>query len=466
MPSARNLFRVRFVWLLRATALRRWCHAIFLAALASSFSSARGDDKPQDRTSAAMAVCTWQTVSSGFSPPLFLSHPRQEQVAHRRQNQVAFQSQVAAAFVLIQADPALLVLETTFHTPARERHQKQDLDAGLRGCAAHEEFQLAGIKDVSGHQQVKGLSRQAVISFDGQHYSFAFPDHWPLLTVLDSETLPRLVPQSWIVQPTIDPAGRWASAGQAGDSTAASPTVAVVGPGDDTRRIKPTSEAPRYLGDIPLATRRQFAEQFGLAAIAFVERQPIKAEPVANGVVIQLQGDLPLGPISHSVGNPSFATAVAIGIPAFGEVQLAIEEAVEILTCEAQVDGNNAVLGFAQPTTPLLLDAGRLVTHFRVTGFVEGSNNVETLLVSGDELLEPFAQAILSPPVLAEKLLQRARRNVRVECNRLHALFRQVRKLTSDVHTQVRARALTTETVVKEIDVLGELRLQPTNLVD
>src|SRR5580693_4452198 len=132
MPNARNFFRVRFVWLLRVTALRRWCHTIFLAALASSFSSARGDDKPQERTSAAMAVCNWQTVSSGFSPPLFLSHPRQEQVAHRRQNQVAFQSEITTAFVLIQADLTLLVFKATFHTPARERHQQQDFNTGLR----------------------------------------------------------------------------------------------------------------------------------------------------------------------------------------------------------------------------------------------------------------------------------------------------------------------------------------------
>ena len=146
-----------------------------------------------------------------------------------------------------------------------------------------------------------------------------------------------------------------------GDSTASCPTLAVVGPGYDMRRIEPTSKAPRYLGDVSLATCCQFAEQFGLATVAFVERQPIKVESVTDGAVIQLQGDLPLGPISHSVGNPGFATAVAIRIPAFGEVQLAVEKAVEILTSEAQVYGNNTVLGFAQPTTPLLLDAGRLV---------------------------------------------------------------------------------------------------------
>jgi hypothetical protein len=137
--------------------------------------------------------------------------------------------------------------------------------------------------------------------------------------------------------------------------------------------------------------RYQFTEQFGLTAVALVERQPIKAESVADGAVIHLQDDLPLGPISYSVGNPGYSAVVAIHISAFGEVQLAVEEAVEILTREAQVDGNNAVLDFAQPITPLLLDATRLVTLFRVAGFVERSNNMGALMLSGDELMEPVA---------------------------------------------------------------------------
>jgi hypothetical protein len=203
-----------------------------------------------------------------------------------------------------------------------------------------------------------------------------------------------------------------------GDSTASSPTVPAEGPGADARQIEPTGGAPRHFGDIPLATRRELTEQFGLAAVAFVEPQPIKAEPVADGAVIQLQGDLPLGPISHGVGNPGFSTAVAIGIQTFGEVQLAAKEAVEILTCEAQVHGNNAVLGVAQPTAPLLLDAGRLVALFRTAGFVGGPNDMGTLMLSGYELAEPVALAIIIPAVPAEKLLQGARQDVCLERNR------------------------------------------------
>jgi hypothetical protein len=46
-----------------------------------------------------------------------------------------------------------------------------------------------------------------------------------------------------------------------------------------------------------------------------------------------------------------------------------------------------------------------------------------TLVLSDDELLEPFTQPILVPAVLAEKFLLDARRDVCVECNWLYALF-------------------------------------------
>ena len=84
-----------------------------------------------------------------------------------------------------------------------------------------------------------------------------------------------------------------------------------------------------------MATRRQFAEGFGPAEVTIVESQPINAEPVADGTVIKLQGDLPLGPISQSVGNRGFLIAVTVGIPAFWEVQLAVKEAVKILAARS-----------------------------------------------------------------------------------------------------------------------------------
>src|SRR4051812_12431633 len=102
MPSSRSFRRVLFAWLFRAVALRRCAHVIFLAAFASNFSFDSTDDNPHDRTNAAIAVCSWQTVSSGSFPRPFLPHSRQEQATHATEDQVAFQAQIAPALVLVQ----------------------------------------------------------------------------------------------------------------------------------------------------------------------------------------------------------------------------------------------------------------------------------------------------------------------------------------------------------------------------
>src|SRR5271165_2610038 len=175
MPSCSNSFTVVLVWLFRAWALRRWAYLILLAAFPSSFSTAFGSEIHQDRTKAAIAVWSWQTVSSGFFFCPFLSHACQEQVAYRRENQMAFQPQIAATLKLIQADLALVVLEATFHSPAREGHQKQGLHAGLRWCLGDEELHVLGLQDIAGHQQVELLAGEAVDVFHSNHNVFTFP---------------------------------------------------------------------------------------------------------------------------------------------------------------------------------------------------------------------------------------------------------------------------------------------------
>src|SRR5450759_951668 len=100
MPSERNFCRVRLVWLFRAAAFRR-CARVISAEVRSS--NALGGDrfKHQNGINAATAVWIWHSVNSRFSPPEFLSHSRQEQVAHATQDQVAFQALVAPALVCL-----------------------------------------------------------------------------------------------------------------------------------------------------------------------------------------------------------------------------------------------------------------------------------------------------------------------------------------------------------------------------
>ena len=147
MPSFFSFRRVVLVWLLRAWAVRRWRWVIFLAVFSSHRAEAGWSVSHHDRTSAAIAVCSWHTVHSGFFPPV-LPHLSQEQVTDRRNDQLALKSPVAAPRVLIQADCARGILKTTRHPPARKGHPQQGPPAGFGRRVPDEELDLFGIQDI------------------------------------------------------------------------------------------------------------------------------------------------------------------------------------------------------------------------------------------------------------------------------------------------------------------------------
>src|SRR5262249_2249199 len=137
--------------------------------------------------------------------------------------------------------------------------------------------------------------------------------------------------------------------------------VLVVRPGHDPWPLEPTGEAPRDLGHVLLLTRRQLAEELGLAAVALIEGHLLEADAVAHRPVEEFQSDLPLGSVHHGVGDAGLATAIAVGGPALGQEQFAVEQAMKVATRQSEVHGDHAVLGLAEPAAPLLLNPGRLV---------------------------------------------------------------------------------------------------------
>ena len=118
MPIFRSFLRVCLVWLLRAVALRCCLYWIVLVVCWISAVDA-WPLSHQLPTSAPTAVWTWQTVSSGFSPPQPLSRAGQEQVADARQDQVSLEAEPTTAFPLVEpdfADTQRLFARTTSST--------------------------------------------------------------------------------------------------------------------------------------------------------------------------------------------------------------------------------------------------------------------------------------------------------------------------------------------------------------
>src|SRR5262249_5099836 len=123
--------------------------------------------------------------------------------------------------------------------------------------------------------------------------------------------------------------------------------------------------------------------------VVLVEGQPVHAHAVAVGAVELLQGDLPLGPIHHPVGDASLAAAGPVVGPLLGQEQLGVDEGLVAPASDAEVDGDDAVRDLADAAQILLLHAGGLVALFECAGLVDDADGAEGLGVgSGTELLD------------------------------------------------------------------------------
>ena len=126
-------------------------------------------------------------------------------------------------------------------------------------------------------------------------------------------------------------------------------------------RTGPHPEGHRHLRDVVLAQMVQRAKERGLAAVAFVEGQPRKANAVAQGPTHLAQGDLPLGPIDHLVGNPGLTAAAPVRVPGrLRQIQLAVQQRVEVRRGVTEMHADDAVLYLAHGPAMLPLDARRL----------------------------------------------------------------------------------------------------------
>src|SRR5271165_2909109 len=372
MPICRKR---RLVW--------RWwlCSAwAFLCCFLWSFSDVRPINCGEIRwpshqlgIKAASASCIWQTVSCGFFPRPFLTHPGQEQVTHGTDFQMAFQSDVTPAFIMVEPDLSFLIFKTPLHTPTREGYEQHRVERGLGRSIADKKLQFVRVQYIPSDNQVQRLAWQAILIFRIKQHVLAFPDHWPFRTVLDAPPLPGLIPQHWILEQFIDPVRSSATAGQPRHGPTTATPVSVKGTRHDPWRFQPAGENTRHLSHKELLALRQATQESRFATIALIEREPLELDAVGPRPIIKFQGDLPLGSVGHRLWNTGLTTALGVIGPTFRQIKFAVEQTMEIAAGVAQVNGDGAVLLLADRTAPLPLHSGRLVSFFDEAGFVDDS---------------------------------------------------------------------------------------------
>ncbi len=325
-------------------------------------------------------------------------------------------------------------------------------------------FNSSGSKTLR-HHQVKSQARQALGIFNGDHGVLTFPYHWSLLTILDVEPLPRLIAEPLVAKQFVNPPGWRAAAGQARYLTTTPLAMAAVATVHHPWWVEPGSEAPRDFADILLAAAGQLPQELWLRAVTCIEGYPFEHETIVHRSLVQVQADLPLGPVDHGIGDTCLTATVAIGVPALRQIQLTVEKAVKIAASEAQVDGDDAVLGLAQTATPLFLNPGSFVPFLDVAGLVDHPNRMGAGVFGSHVALEPIAHPVFVPLELAEELLQRPRCNTRFQSYWLDALLRQVRELPAHVDPKMGSRIFPTEAIAETIEERTKLYFQLTKLV-
>src|SRR5262245_39679085 len=174
------------------------------------------------------------------------------------------------------------------------------------------------------------------------------------------------------------------------------------------------------------------------------------------------------GPIDDLLGNAGLATALTIPAPAFGEEEFGVEHGAEtgVKGAERELDGDNAVGGFAEPAAILPLHARRFLAGLGMTGVVNDADGLGVVMITGDDLLKAIAGACLIPDIAVEILLERARRNVVEERDRLDALALQIAELPTHVMLEMLPRLGSAEAGVELAEKFDQGRFERQDLIE
>src|SRR3984957_19676323 len=396
---------------------------------------------------------TCSRVISGFSPPEPIRVFGDKSHHYQAQDHVPHQRHIAAALEVTKTNFGLRYPKRMFDVPTTKRHTQQTLHRSVRRRVRDEILPLPR-RHVASHDQ----PIRAVRQFTTAHQINLSGPYFPFLIVQSQPCQRHAVP--------VTPIPRRTKARQV-IRAFSFPTFLGLFP---TRPPRQTTEITRYFANI-VHTRSAIESRQNprVAAVVFIEGQPVQTESVGLGSVQLLQGDPPFGAIHHLVGNGRRLTPRAIIAPAFRQEQLGIDQRLEEAANDGQMDSDNAVLDLAEQTTPLPLYPRRFSSFLGDGSFINDAYGAE--VASGirwwllrQALLQLIPHAQMRPHVVAQKLLKRPDRSAAGQSHRLNTLAFQVRDQASTIRLKMFLGPFLGEAIMEQTQVSGKRRTEDHHL--
>jgi hypothetical protein len=238
----------------------------------------------------------------------FLPDASTEQVAQLHQVKMAMHATPTTNLVMIQSQFLLGLTKTILDRPTPKsdpQQPPQGYAAFARHTVRHEVFDFAG-HDAAGHDQALSPARQAVAALTPEHGPFHFPDFGAARRVFDAVTLPTLLLEPRRITQQVSHLPRRLARGQTRILFLAAPTRRRPATPQHVWFFQPAAKVPRYLRHENLAALFEAIQEGRIVCIKFVERPGLHTQPVAQGAINQVQGDLRLGAEHHVVGHVVF----------------------------------------------------------------------------------------------------------------------------------------------------------------
>ena len=174
-----------------------------------------------------------------------------------------------------------------------------------------------------------------------------------------------------------------------------------------------------------------------------------------------VQGDAPLGPVAHAVGDAGPPAALAALVPRPGQVQVGIEQGLEAALGHPDGHRHDAVGDLAHAAQVLPLHAGGLVPLLETAGLVDDADGAQRVgrqraEVLGQAPLEAVAGLAVAPGGGGEELLEGADGGAAGQGDGLHALAGQVGEQAAAVAVEVGRGATPEEARAEVVQERGE----------
>ncbi len=323
-----------------------------------------------------------------------------QQKTQSRDVPVTMNATPAANFELIHAKLFLGGAETLLDRPSSESDLQQPSEryaVATDDLIGKKVLPFAGQDIATNKERVLPGRQLGLLALAPKGGVFDFPDLGAAVGILDSPTLPFLIPKDGRIPREVIDATAWIGFANAGLAASTPLLSQRTGDPDDLGLSHPTVKTGRNFAYVRLFQLLHRIEKAGVAAVQFVEGPGLHADAVAQGATDQVDGDFRFGLELNVVGDVAFLSTHRIAGPVLRKIKATVQQALKARSGVTDVNTDDTVFNLATVAVVLPCDPDGVTAAFVRSRFVDQADRLWVSVIASDDLLAAVAKFFFIP---------------------------------------------------------------------